>query len=962
MAIHKEGDDHSSSSSSSSEEWRTRLYFQTPLRKQNGDIRLLTIQPRKQHAATSSSSSPPPAPTPTTVESAAAADATTTTTSAYSTSNDNTINCFLRLDNIAKNTPQFTAISRRYPHFRGRRRRGGSSNSTNNDEKEDGDVDEDEDENGEPTATTTTTTIMINGAPAPIPRHLATALERLRRDEKAEEPAAAVVVVWVADLCVNAADDAERSAQAAQMAAIFAAAARTLVWLGEFSDRGRGGGGGGDGVCEAMDALGLLADEQLPRGLGGALLGGSGGGGGGNGSRGWLWGAPTAVGSHLVRRVRSVARIADSGTAAAAAARGSSGRNEDGGEGDAIPRADKQQHQHQHQGQGQQTPLHERLDTLRAPLHTILNHPYWTRPWTLVELSATAISSVEIGVACYNNDHRQHHHYTTIDLNRFHAAAKALDAALNNATVSRWLASGGGASSSSSSSSVSRSRRMSNTGTGTSTSTTHILATSEPASFSRSAALRMLAERDFHSRLGRGRFLLAKGGWLASSWYRGQSPHQHQPQPPPSSSSSSLEPGHDLLSLLVRYFYHSSEQANAFTFFNATDDHDGGGGGGGGGGADPHDTLYALLNLASDAPLLGLVPDYSKGWARVRAETSAALLKHSAAALVLSVGAKNSATTTVDPENKASRSPSWALDWIEHRDAPPMMAHAVVTGPQLPLAATGGELLLQHRPFQACGPADDRFYRAEVETDSGTGTGTGTGPGAPVTLVVKGAVVGVVEGVGDAVAVRSVDGDGETSSRERYKGYLADISRLWEEALAASSGKSPYAPEQMKVAQAKISIADAEVVRGGGGEGGGSVGRATSLSFEGYQWLAGSLSSSTQEAGKEVEEASEQLVHRYQDYIESLDRSATGRRPFLTDSGYVGTGPADLEDGDTITVPYGSRVPIALRRYGGEAEAAAAAAAHGEEQFRVVGPVYVFGIMDGEFMKVHRKETVLWLS
>lgn len=961
MAIHKEGDDHSSSSSSSSsEEWRTRLYFQTPLRKQNGDIRLLTIQPRKQHAATSSSS-PPPAPTPTTVESAAAADATTTTTSAYSTSNDNTINCFLRLDNIAKNTPQFTAISRRYPHFRGRRRRGGSSNSTNNDEKEDGDVDEDEDENGEPTATTTTTTIMINGAPAPIPRDLATALERLRRDEKAEEPAAAVVVVWVADLCVNAADDAERSAQAAQMAAIFAAAARTLVWLGEFSDRGRGGGGGGDGVCEAMDALGLLADEQLPRGLGGALLGGSGGGGGGNGSRGWLWGAPTAVGSHLVRRVRSIAGIADSGTATAtAAAGGGSRRNEDGEEGDAIPRADKQQHQRQRQGQGQHqhTPLHERLDTLRAPLHTILNHPYWTRPWTLVELSATAISSVEIGVACYNNDHRQHHHYTTIDLNRFHAAAKALDAALNNATVSRWLASGGGASSSSSSSSVSRSRRMSNTGTGTSTSTTHILATSEPASFSRSAALRMLAERDFHSRLGRGRFLLAKGGWLASSWYRGQSPHQHQPQPPPSSSSSSLEPGHDLLSLLVRYFYHSSEQANAFTFFNATDDHDGGGGGGG--GADPHDTLYALLNLASDAPLLGLVPDYSKSWARVRAETSAALLKHSAAALVLSVGAKNSATTTIDPENKDSRSsPSWALDWIKHRDVP-LMAHALVSGPQLPLAATGGELL-QHRPFQACGPADDRFYRAEVETDGGNGNGTG----APVILVVKGAVVGAVKRVGAAVAVRvrSGDGDGETSSREHYKGYLADISQLWEEALAASSGKSPYVPEQMKVAQAKISIADAEVVRGGGGEGGGSVGRATSLSFEGYQWLAGSLSSSTQEAGKEVEEASElALVHRYQDYIESLDRSATGRRPFLTDSGYVGTGPADLEDGDTITVPYGSRVPIALRRYGGEAEAAAAAAAHGEEQFRVVGPVYVFGIMDGEFMKVHRKETVLWLS
>ncbi|KAJ8104531.1 hypothetical protein ONZ43_g7804 [Nemania bipapillata] len=81
-----------------------------------------------------------------------------------------------------------------------------------------------------------------------------------------------------------------------------------------------------------------------------------------------------------------------------------------------------------------------------------------------------------------------------------------------------------------------------------------------------------------------------------------------------------------------------------------------------------------------------------------------------------------------------------------------------------------------------------------------------------------------------------------------------------------------------------------------------------------------------------------------------------GRRPFCSQNGYVGLGPADLAVGDTVAIPYGSAVPFAFRRSsggGGDGEGEVAAT------YQLVGEVYVFGIMDGEFMKVHRQETVL---
>ena len=62
---------------------------------------------------------------------------------------------------------------------------------------------------------------------------------------------------------------------------------------------------------------------------------------------------------------------------------------------------------------------------------------------------------------------------------------------------------------------------------------------------------------------------------------------------------------------------------------------------------------------------------------------------------------------------------------------------------------------------------------------------------------------------------------------------------------------------------------------------------------------------------------------------------------FITKSGYMGMGPMPLEVGDTICVVLGCNVPLLLRKY--------------EEHYILVGECFVWGLMDGEAMRMKRK-------
>ncbi|KAK5630208.1 hypothetical protein RRF57_005923 [Xylaria bambusicola] len=340
--------------------------------------------------------------------------------------------------------------------------------------------------------------------------------------------------------------------------------------------------------------------------------------------------------------------------------------------------------------------------------------------------------------------------------------------------------------------------------------------------------------------------------------------------------------------------------------------------------SDPRDRVYALACLATDIGELGLNVDYHKEVDAVYAETSAAFLQKHPRVLQLARG-------TLSASNNLT---SWAVDWGNMRSPPP------------------STLSSSERAFNACGPADSRYYRAELS--------------APNQISLKAAVVDKVQEVGtpyqiglepasEAKGKADADAGKDKDERERQRTYLSEIKQFWEESTASLS--SPYFAEQAAVALAKIPVSDVEV-----NPASGALVRASTLAVEGYKRIyealfpaeSESIEDDARETKQETEEERREGVEKLSvtpsiPYTMAMARMA-GRRPFRSNNGYVGLGPQDLADADVIAIPYGSTVPFAFRRVEGGGE---------DLMYRLVGEVYVFGIMDGEFMKVHRQESVL---
>jgi len=335
---------------------------------------------------------------------------------------------------------------------------------------------------------------------------------------------------------------------------------------------------------------------------------------------------------------------------------------------------------------------------------------------------------------------------------------------------------------------------------------------------------------------------------------------------------------------------------------------------------DARDRVYALACLATDNTELGITVDYSKDVNQVNAEASAAFLRKYPRVLQLAQG------TAVTDDN--SNPTSWAINWEKIR---------------LPPSDIGAS----ERPFNACGPADIRYYRADLST--------------PDRISLKAAVVDKVEEVGAQYQPGEELGDVE-QQQQRQRAYLSEIKQFWEESTASIS--SPYFAEQAAVALAKIPVSDVEVSPSSN-----TLTRSSTATVEGYKRTYEALfpaeneesdspspaePSTGPEEGQKQQQQQQAIESKPFDsspsipYVAAMARMA-GRRPFRSHKGYIGIGPADLTVADVVAIPYGSAVPFAFRRTGQGDEAS----------YRLVGEVYAFGIMDGEFMKVHRQETML---
>ncbi|KAK3998087.1 heterokaryon incompatibility protein 6, OR allele [Cladorrhinum sp. PSN332] len=89
-------------------------------------------------------------------------------------------------------------------------------------------------------------------------------------------------------------------------------------------------------------------------------------------------------------------------------------------------------------------------------------------------------------------------------------------------------------------------------------------------------------------------------------------------------------------------------------------------------------------------------------------------------------------------------------------------------------------------------------------------------------------------------------------------------------------------------------------------------------------------------------------------YWQSMEYTE-GKRPFLTENGYVGMGPGECKEGDVVVVFCGGRIPFVLRPVvcGDGVEGSLSfgeGVSHDEQRFRFVGEAFCDGIMDGEIV------------
>lgn len=86
---------------------------------------------------------------------------------------------------------------------------------------------------------------------------------------------------------------------------------------------------------------------------------------------------------------------------------------------------------------------------------------------------------------------------------------------------------------------------------------------------------------------------------------------------------------------------------------------------------------------------------------------------------------------------------------------------------------------------------------------------------------------------------------------------------------------------------------------------------------------------------------------QYEHFGTNISRMWRGRALFLTEDGFVGLGPLWASPGDSLFFPWGSRFPVLMRPANTTSESIAEEA---QQQWLVVGPCYVSGLMSGEIL------------
>ena len=303
------------------------------------------------------------------------------------------------------------------------------------------------------------------------------------------------------------------------------------------------------------------------------------------------------------------------------------------------------------------------------------------------------------------------------------------------------------------------------------------------------------------------------------------------------------------------------------------------------GATNPRDKVYGLLGFIEEG-VEAVEVDYAKPVEAVYTDVTKYLIRESKDLVVLSL-VQSAHNTVLDL-------PSWVPDFSQKFYSD--------------LLAVPDELQADSRQFHV---SDAMTAHARFDKDK------------PRTLIVKAILLGTVAGLGTILEVKS---DGIDTSLVRTE-WLAMLQSLSEEA------PYPLTSETNLQAFARTIIADRDF-------------RQIRATPRLYTALSQYLS---------VHSHSEDDLRNYGsiafsgdtiDYENAICFSASGKRFFVDEGGWMGLAPEAAQEGDRICLFFGAQVPFLIRKHAnGDGNMTV------EKTWRLVGECYVHGIMDGEVVK-----------
>ena len=176
--------------------------------------------------------------------------------------------------------------------------------------------------------------------------------------------------------------------------------------------------------------------------------------------------------------------------------------------------------------------------------------------------------------------------------------------------------------------------------------------------------------------------------------------------------------------------------------------------------------------------------------------------------------------------------------------------------------------------------------------------------------------------------VRNIDGFGQvwykdlSSSIEAVRAWFKDLEKIVEK-HTGSDKRTKWEKQAIcwvPIARTKLLLSNLDIME-----------RHT-IRWNGYQALRG-----FSKPPDECENVISAILERSEPYRYSMNLMADGRRAFVA-SGYIGLGPQAMQLGDLVCILLGASVPFVLcQRMNGS--------------YTLVGDAYVYGIMDGKFVK-----------